>query len=219
MIYYPIMKLREVGVTSILIVSGKGHAGHFLELLGSGSEFGVNLSYEVQEEAGGIAQAIGLAENFVGEDPFVVILGDNIYEDDLSPAVQSFLMNDSEAHIFLKKVESPENYGCPRFENEQIVEIIEKPKIPPSSYAVTGCYLYRSDVFEFVRKLKPSNRGELEVSDINDHYVKKGTLSSTSLKAFWGDCGESIDGMMEVSKYIQEHGISAPHSVSSPKHA
>jgi glucose-1-phosphate thymidylyltransferase len=205
MIYYPILKLKEMGVTSILLVSGKGHAGHFLELLGAGTEFGLNLAYEVQEEAGGIAQALNLAKDFVGEQKFVVMLGDNIFEDSLNEAARAFEAGTSEAHLFLKEVERPQSYGVPRLEGERIVEIMEKPATPPSPYAVTGCYFYTPDVFDVVSTMKPSARGELEITDVNDHYVKKGSLTHTVLPKFWGDCGESIDQMMNVASYVQKN--------------
>ena len=205
MIFYPLLKLKEMGITSILLVSGRGHAGHFLELLGGGSEFGVSISYEVQEEAGGIAQALGLARDFVGNQKFVVMLGDNVYEDNLAEAVRRFEGGDSKAHIFLKAMAHPESYGVPRFEGEKIVEILEKPKVPPSPYAVTGCYMYSPAVFEVIKGVEPSARGELEISSVNDHYVKKNTLTHTLLEGFWGDCGESIDGMMQVARFIQEN--------------
>lgn len=203
MVYYPLLKMKEIGIRSVLIVSGRGHAGHFLELLGSGAEFGMNIAYEVQEEAGGIAQALSLAEDFVGNEDVMVILGDNIFEDDLSGAVSNFLNSDKKAHVFLKEVGSPQSYGVPRFEGDKIVEILEKPQDPPSDFAVTGCYLYRTDVFDFIRTLAPSARGELEISDVNDHYVQNNQLSHTILSQFWGDCGESIDKLMEVANYVQ----------------
>jgi glucose-1-phosphate thymidylyltransferase len=205
MIYYAIEKLKQMGVTSILLVSGRGHAGHFLELLGGGAEFGVKLFYEVQEEAGGIAQALSLAEDFVGQEKLVVMLGDNVFEDDLSSAAQAFENGNDQAWIFLKSVANPQSYGVPRFEGERIVEILEKPQIPPSPYAVTGCYFYDPTVFDIIRKIQPSARGELEISDVNDHYVKAGVMGHTVLNGFWGDCGESIDGMMEVAHYVQAH--------------
>lgn len=207
MVYYPLQTLKQMGITSVLIVSGKGHAGHFLELLGSGQEFGMNLSYEVQEEAGGIAQALSLAEDFVDDENFMVVLGDNVFQDDLTSVVQEFNQSDSMAHVFLKKVEEPQHYGVPRFEGEQIVEIIEKPAEAPSPYAVTGAYVYTPDVFDVVRGLKPSARGELEISDVNDYYVKQGKLTHTILEGYWGDCGESIDAMMDVSRTVQSLGI------------
>ncbi len=204
MIYYPIQKMKEMGLTEVLLVSGKGHAGHFLELLSSGQGFGLKLAYEVQEEAGGIAQALSLAENFVGNEKCAVILGDNIFFDDLRGAKQAFEQGDSKAHLFLKQVPRPQSYGVPRIENERIVDIFEKPIIPPSSYAVTGCYFYAPDVFDRIRLLKPSERGELEITDVNRSYAQEGTLSFDYLKDFWGDCGESIDGMMEVARTIQD---------------
>lgn len=204
MIYYPLQKMKEMGVESVLLVSGRGHAGHFLELLGGGNEFGLKLAYEVQEEAGGIAQALSLAEDFVGDDKFVVILGDNVFLDDLKPARQLFEMSGDKAHLLLKEVAKPQSYGVPRFEEGKIVEILEKPSVAPSNYAVTGCYFYDPSVFDLIRQLKPSARGELEITDVNDAYVKEGALSYTVLQDFWGDCGESIDGMMDVSRTIQE---------------
>ncbi|MFT7184264.1 MAG: glucose-1-phosphate thymidylyltransferase [Oceanicoccus sp.] len=207
MVYYPLLKMKEMGVTSVLIVSGRGHAGHFLELLGGGSEFGMNIAYEVQEEAGGIAQALALAEDFIGSDDMVVILGDNIFEDSLTDAVKRFTSSDKKAHVFLKEVDKPQSYGVARLEGDKLVEIIEKPENPPSNYAVTGCYLYRSDVFEFIRTLSPSARGELEISSVNEHYIKSGDMSYTTLEKFWGDCGESISQMLKVSNYVMEAGL------------
>lgn len=203
MIYYPLLKLKEMGVTSILLVSGKGHAGHFLELLGAGTEFGISIAYEVQEEAGGIAQALNLAKDFVGDEKFVVMLGDNIFEDSLLEAARNFESGNNEAHIFLKEVERPQSYGVPRLEGDKIVEILEKPATPPSPYAVTGCYLYTPEVFKVIQSIKPSARGELEITDVNDYYVKKGSMGHTILQHFWGDCGESIDHMMSVARHIQ----------------
>lgn len=204
MIYFPIMKMKEMGIKSILIVSGRGHAGHFLELLGSGSELGVSISYEVQEEAGGIAQALSLAEEFACDDKFAVMLGDNVFEDNLNEAVEEFKSSGNEAHVFLKEVKNPKSYGVVKFENEKVVEIQEKPSVPPSNFAVTGFYLYSPAVFNVIRTLKPSARGELEISDVNNYYVKNNKLGNTKLKGFWGDCGESFDSLMEVSRFIQQ---------------
>lgn len=203
MIYYPILKLKDAGVDSILLISGRGHAGHFLELLGSGSELGVKLAYEVQEEAGGIAQALQLAKEFVGDQKFVVMLGDNVFMDDLNEAFKAFEQDSNDIHLFLKELSQPESYGVPVFEGDKIVQILEKPKPAPSPYAVTGCYLYTPEVFDIINQIKPSNRGELEISDVNDYYVRNGKVSYTILQDFWGDCGESVDAMMQVSNYIQ----------------
>lgn len=203
MIYHSLMKMKEMGVQSALIVSGKGHAGHFLELLGSGAEFGLRLSYEVQEEAGGIAQALALAEEFCGNESMAVMLADNIFEDSLKDEIRNFEKSDLSAHVFLKEVENPKSYGVARFEGEKLAEILEKPASPPSKFAVTGLYLYKRDVFDVVRTLKPSARGELEISDVNNHYLKKAGLGYSKLKGFWGDCGESFDSLMEAAKFIQ----------------
>lgn len=204
MIYFPIMKMKEMGIKSILIVSGKGHAGHFLELLGSGSEFGVNISYEVQEEAGGIAQALNLAAEFAGGDKFAVMLGDNVFEDNLNEALEAFKNSADDAHIFLKEVKNPKSYGVVKFDGEKIVEIQEKPSEPASNFAVTGFYLYSPEVFNVIKTLKPSARGELEISDVNNYFVKNGKIGHTKLSGFWGDCGESFDSLIEVSKFIQQ---------------
>ncbi len=175
MIYYPIETLRDAGIKDIMIVSGKGHAGHFLELLGSGREFGVNLSYAIQEEAGGIAQALSLTKEFVDDDKMVVILGDNIFEDNLSPAIEEFKKTSIGAGIFLKEVEHPEHYGVARIDGDKITEIIEKPKQFISNMAVVGMYMYDNQVWDVIKNLKPSGRGELEITDVNNFYIKQGT--------------------------------------------
>lgn len=203
MIFHPLMKMKEMGITSVLIVSGKGHASHFLELLGSGSELGLRLSYEVQEEAGGIAQALALAEEFCGGENLAVMLADNIFGDNFKAEVENFEKSDSDAQLFLKEVASPKSYGVARFEGERLAEILEKPANPPSGYAVTGFYLYRPNVFEIIKTLRPSARGELEISDVNNHYVQKAKISYSKLKEFWGDCGESFDSLIEAAKFIQ----------------
>lgn len=203
MIFHPLMKMKEMGIKSVLIVSGKGHAGHFLELLGSGAEFGLRLSYEVQEEAGGIAQALALAEDFCGNEALAVMLADNIFEDNLKAAIEDFERSDSTAHVFLKEVSKPESYGVARFEGEKLSEIQEKPANPPSKFAVTGFYLYKPQVFSIIKTLKPSARGEMEVSDLNNRYLADSSLTFTKLKGFWGDCGESFDSLMEAAKFIQ----------------
>jgi glucose-1-phosphate thymidylyltransferase len=203
MIYYPLFSLKRAGITDILIVSGKGHAGHFLELLGSGRELGLNLSYEVQDEAGGIAQALALAETFAGDERVCVVLGDNIIQDDVSDAFESFMMQPRGAKIFLKKVERPENYGVPIVEGSKIKEIIEKPKNPPSDFAVTGIYMYDNQVFDIIRTLKPSKRGELEITDVNNFYIEQDTLTYDVMQGFWGDCGESFDSLLDAATMIQ----------------
>ncbi len=202
MIYYPIETLRDAGIKDIMIVSGKGHAGHFLELLGSGREFGVNLSYAIQEEAGGIAQALSLTKEFVDDDKMVVILGDNIFEDNLSPAIEEFKKTSIGAGIFLKEVEHPEHYGVARIDGDKITEIIEKPKQFISNMAVVGMYMYDNQVWDVIKNLKPSGRGELEITDVNNFYIKQGTMKYSTLSGWWADGGESIDTWLEANNLL-----------------
>ena len=202
MIYYPIETLRDAGIKDIMIVSGKGHAGHFLELLGSGREFGVNLSYAIQEEAGGIAQALSLTKEFVDDDKMVVILGDNIFEDNLSQAIEEFKKTPIGARVFLKEVEHPEHYGIARIDGDKILEIIEKPKQFIGNLAVTGLYLYDNQVWDVIKNLKPSGRGELEITDVNNFYVQQGTMKFDVLPGWWADGGESIDTWLEANNLL-----------------
>lgn len=205
MIYYPLFALKRAGVKDVLIVSGKGHAGHFLELLGSGARLGLRISYEVQEEAGGIAQALGLAERFsAGGEKICVILGDNIIQDDMTSAACDFENQVKGAKIFIKKVSKPESYGVPTIDGNRIIKITEKPKKPDSPFAVTGIYMYDYQVFDIIRNLKPSGRGELEITDVNNFYVGQGSLTYEILEGFWGDCGESFDSLMEAAQLVQK---------------
>jgi len=204
MIYYPLFTLKRAGIRDILIISGKGHAGDFLELLGSGKDLGLKLTYEVQEEAGGIAHALALAERFVDGDKVCIVLGDNILQDDIHPAVTSFELEPKGAKIFLKKVENPSSYGVPTIDGDKIEKITEKPKNPDSPFAVTGVYMYDYQVFDIVRGLKPSGRGELEITDVNNYYIEQGTMTYEVLEGFWGDCGESFDSFMEAAKLVQK---------------
>jgi glucose-1-phosphate thymidylyltransferase len=199
MIYYPLEKLIESGIKDILIVSGPGHAGHFLNLLGSGKEFGVRLTFEIQDEAGGIAQALGLAEDFADKGPVTVILGDNIFEDSIRLDVKNFLGG---ARVFLKEVDSPQRFGVAELKNDRVVNIEEKPKNPKSKYAVTGLYIYDNDVFDVIKTLKPSGRGELEITDVNNHYIKKGKMQASMLKGFWSDAG-TFDSLMRASQLVK----------------
>ena len=203
MIYYPLYALKEAGITNVLIVSGIGHAGSFLELLGSGSQMGMKISYEVQEEAGGIAQALSLAENFANNEKVVVVLGDNVLEDSISKAVEEFKLQPRGARIFLKSVETPQAYGVAELDGDKVVKIIEKPMNPPSDLAVIGCYMYDPQVFEVIKGLSPSNRNELEITDVNNFYLEQGTLKYDVLNGFWGDCGESFDSLMHAASLVQ----------------
>lgn len=191
MIYYPLDTLKACGIMDILIISGKGHAGHFLNLLESGRELGVRLSYGVQEEAGGIAQALSLAEDFADQQPIAVILGDNIYErpSEVADAVQEYSKTNAGAMVLLKEVIDPQRFGVAEVQGSVVVSIQEKPVQPKSNMAVTGFYLYDGQVFDIIRTLKPSGRGELEITDVNNHYLSKGQLSFSVMKGQWTDAG------------------------------
>lgn len=186
MIYFPLGTLLRAGIRDILIVSGKEHAGGFLRLLGSGRDFGCKFSFEVQEEAGGIAQALSLAESFVDHDSCTVILGDNIYEDDFAESIKNFK---SGGMVFLKEIPDPERFGVPVIENGLVTEIVEKPQKPASNYAVTGLYIYDKTVFDVIKTIKPSGRGELEITDVNNHYIHQKTMQVTYVKGSWTDAG------------------------------
>lgn len=187
MIYYPIEKLTEAGIEEILIVTGTEHMGDVVNLLGSGKDFGCRFTYKVQDEAGGIAQALGLAENFCGDEPMTVILGDNIFETGLSKALENF--DGSGAQILIKQVEDPERFGVAELEGDRIIGIEEKPDHPKSEFAVTGIYMYDSQVFDLIRNLKPSSRGELEITDVNNHYIENGEMKYSILDGWWTDAG------------------------------
>lgn len=185
MIYYPLQTLINAGIKDILIVSGPGHAGHFVNLLGSGKEFGVKLSFEIQDETGGIAQALGLAEDFVGDDMCTVVLGDNIFEDKID--VSDFKAG---ARLYLKEVDHANRFGVAEInEKNEIINIEEKPAKPKSNLAVTGLYVYDNKVFDIIKTLKPSARGELEITDVNNKYIKKRKMGAVILKGFWSDAG------------------------------
>ncbi|HKL14086.1 MAG TPA: sugar phosphate nucleotidyltransferase [Balneolaceae bacterium] len=187
MIYYPIEKLINAGIDEILIVTGTDHMGAVVNLLGSGKDFGCRFTYKVQDEAGGIAQALGLAENFVGSDTMTVILGDNIFEASLDAALENY--PGSGGQILLQKVDDPERFGVAELNGEKIVGIEEKPDQPKSDYAVTGIYMFDSRVFDLIKTLKPSGRGELEITDVNNHYIKKGEMRFSVLEGWWTDAG------------------------------
>ncbi len=196
MIFYPIEKLTGAGIEEILIVTGTEHMGDVVGLLGSGREFGCSFTYKVQDEAGGIAQALGLAENFVGGDRMCVILGDNVFADSIAGAVERFAnAREGTAHIFLKQVPDPERFGVAELDGERIVSIEEKPEQPKGDHAVTGIYMYGPEVFSIVPNLTPSGRGELEITDVNAHYVREQKMAYTILKGWWTDAGtfESLD--------------------------
>ncbi|UVI28616.1 sugar phosphate nucleotidyltransferase [Paenibacillus spongiae] len=190
MICHGIEKFRDAGIEEILIVIGKHSAGLFTELLGSGKEWGVRITYKIQEEAGGIAQALSLAEPIMKTgERFVVLLGDNLFEDSLTPYVQAFHRQTEGARVLLKKVHDPTRYGVPILKDDRIESIEEKPAQPKSDYCVTGIYMYDSGVFDVIRAIKPSTRGELEITDVNNVYSAKGQLAYDILDGWWTDAG------------------------------
>jgi glucose-1-phosphate thymidylyltransferase len=190
MIYYPIQQLVHAGVREVLIVTGGDSAGDFLKLLRNGHDFGLDqLRYAYQEGEGGIAEALGLAEFFAAGEPIVVILGDNLFQDSLAPAIGLFRDEPTGAMILLKEVPDPERFGVARVEGERVVEIVEKPARPASRLAVTGCYLYDPRVFEIIQTLEPSQRGELEITDVNNQYIEWGAMRHHSVNGWWTDAG------------------------------
>ena len=198
MIYYPIEKLTSIGVEQILIVTGVEYMGDVVGLLGSGREFGCQFTYKVQDEAGGIAQALGLAEGF--GQRLAVILGDNIFQANLKDYADKFLSQGAGARVLLKQVSSPERFGVAEISDGEIVSIEEKPEKPKSDYVVTGIYFYDASVFDIIRTLKPSARGELEISDVHNSYIAKGQLSYDILDGWWSDAGtfESLNHVNEL---------------------
>ncbi len=203
MIYYPLETLTGAGVNEIVIVSGKGFAGHFVELLGSGKEFGAQISYEVQEQPGGIAQALGLCERWAGQEKIVVLLGDNIFEDNISQAVKDFESQPRGAKIFLKQVEDPHRFGVAELEGEKVVGIEEKPAEPKSNYAVTGLYMFDPQVWAVIKNLQPSGRGELEITDVNNFFVEQGTMTSEIVNGWWSDAG-TFSSLYRANKLVYE---------------
>ena len=207
MIYYPIQTLVNAGITDILVVTGGNNAGDFLRLLGNGREFGLkHINYTYQERAGGIAEALGLAEHFVDGQKVVVILGDNIIEGNIRGAVQAFEEQERGAKVLLKEVPDPENYGVPILDGSRIVTIEEKPAKPATNYAVIGIYMYDATVFDIIKELEPSGRGELEITDVNNAYIRNGTMTSDVLKGWWGDAGASIDAYLYANNLVAQHG-------------
>jgi len=189
MIYYPIAKLTSVGIDRILIVTGIEYMGDVVSLLGSGREFGCEFTYKVQDEAGGIAEALGLAGNFAQGQPVVVILGDNIFQASLKGYVDKFILQKTGARVLLKQVAEPQRFGVAEISDGKVINIEEKPKKPKSDYAITGIYFYDASVFDIIRKLEPSARGELEITDVNNAYIAKGQLAYDILDGWWTDAG------------------------------
>ncbi len=189
MIYHPIHKLLEAGIEEILVVTGVEHMGDVVTLLGSGVEMGCRFTYKVQDQAGGIAQALALGENFAHGDSMAVILGDNIFEDSIHPFADEFIRQRDGAKIILKEVTDPERFGVALLDGDRVISIEEKPKQPKSNWAVTGIYFYDSRVFEIIRQQKPSGRGEMEITDVNNAYIQQGGMTWGKFKGWWTDAG------------------------------
>ena len=210
MVNYAIEALVKAGITELMLVTGGTHAGEFLRLLGNGHEYGIDrLSYAYQERAGGIAEALGLAERFVGGERVCVMLADNVVEGSLRRAVENFEAQERGARIILAPEDNPEHLrhlGVPELEDGRVTGIVEKPDDPPSNFAVTGIYFYDADVFQVIPTLEPSGRGELEITDVNNHYVRAGAMEYDVLEGFWGDAGESIDAYYEVNDFVRANG-------------
>ena len=211
MVAYAIECLVRAGITELMLVTGGTHAGEFLRLLGNGHEWGIErLSYAYQERAGGIAEALGLAERFAAGDRVCVMLADNVVERSIRRSVENFEAQERGARILLAREDDPEHLrhlGVPELDGEgRVLRIVEKPDEPPSPFAVTGIYFYDADVFEIIPGLVPSGRGELEITDVNNHYVEQGTMEYDVLDGFWGDAGESIDAYYAVNDFVRANG-------------
>jgi glucose-1-phosphate thymidylyltransferase len=211
MVTYAIEALVRAGITEIMLVTGGTHAGEFFRLLGNGHEYGIErLFYAYQEQEGGIAEALGLAERFGRDDRVVVMLADNVFERSIRPTIENFERQDRGGRIALARLPEPEHLrhlGVAELDGERVLRIVEKPKDPPSEYAVTGVYFYDESVWDVIPTLKPSGRGELEITDVNNWYVEQGTMEYDVLEGFWGDAGESIDAYYEVNDFVRAHGV------------
>jgi len=206
MIYYPLQALINAGIEDILIVTGGTYAGDFLRLLGNGHEFGLkHINYTYQEGEGGIAAALRMAEFFAAEDKLCVMLGDNIIEKNIREAVKKFDRQKAGAKIMIKEVPDPQRFGVPVLEGDKIVKIEEKPKAPKSPYAVTGIYLYDKTVFDIIKSLRPSDRGELEITDVNNVYIERGHLTWEVLDGWWTDAG-TFESLLRASQMVAETG-------------
>jgi glucose-1-phosphate thymidylyltransferase len=206
MIYYPIQTLINAGINDILIVTGGNNAGDFLRLLGNGNEFGLkHINYTYQEGEGGIAEALDLAEFFAAGDKICVVLGDNIIEKNIQKAAETFHKQKSGAKILLKEVPDPQRFGVPELKEDQVVRIEEKPKKPKSNYAVIGIYFYDSAVFDIIKTLNPSDRGELEISDVNNRYIEKGLMTWDLLEGWWTDAG-TFESLLRANQLVAQTG-------------
>jgi glucose-1-phosphate thymidylyltransferase len=218
MIFHPVKKLIDAGIDEILVVTGVEHMGDVVTLLGSGKDFGCRFTYKVQDEAGGIAQALGLAENFAGRDSMCVILGDNIFQDPIRRFADAFEAQRRGARLILKAVHDPQRYGVAEVDGSRVLRIVEKPREPKSDLAVVGVYFYDSDVFSVIKTLKPSARGELEITDVNNHYLRAGTLQCDRLEGWWTDAGtfESLHAAHELVTGRAQNALEAERRSAAP---
>jgi glucose-1-phosphate thymidylyltransferase len=206
MIYYPLQTLVNAGITDIMVVTGGNSAGEFLRLLGNGKAFGLkHLNYTYQEGEGGIAQALSLVEHFCSGEPVCVVLGDNIIEGNIRAAVADYHRQGGGAKIILKKVPDPQRFGVPRLEGKRVVRIDEKPAKPQSDYAVIGIYMYDETVYDIIRDLKPSGRGELEITDVNNAYIERDAMTWDELEGWWTDAG-TFESLLRASNLVAETG-------------
>ncbi len=207
MIYYPLQTLINAGIKDIMIVTGGNNAGEFLRLLGNGRRFGLkDISYTYQEGEGGIAEALSLAEDFADGEKVLIVLGDNVIGKDIIREKEEFEKQKEGAKILIKKVSHPENFGVPVLNGDKVIGIEEKPKKPKSQYAVTGIYMYDSRVFDIIKTLERSDRGELEITDVNNAYIKAGTMTCSELDGWWIDAGSSPENLAEATQLVMKTG-------------
>jgi glucose-1-phosphate thymidylyltransferase len=207
MIYYPLNSLVSAGIKDILIVTGGDNPGDFLKLLGSGKEFGLKeIHFLYQEGAGGIAEALSLAEDFADNEKIVVILGDNVFETNIKKYIDNFKNQERGAKLFFKKVPDPKRFGIGEFENDKLINIEEKPKKPKSNLAAVGLYMYDNQIFDIIKNLEPSHRGEFEITDVNNFYIKQGTASFETLDGFWSDVG-TFETIIKTAEFVKDKNI------------
>ena len=210
MVTYAIEAFVKGGITELMLVTGGTHAGEFFRLLGDGHEHGIErLSYAYQERESGIADALGLAARFAAGERVAVLLADNVFEHSIRPVIDNYERQEGGARIVLSREEEPEHLrhlGVAELDGDRVLRIVEKPESPPSDLAVTGLYFYDASVFEFVPTLSPSDRGELEITDVNNWYIERGAMEYDVLEGFWGDAGESIDAYYAVNDFVRQHG-------------
>jgi glucose-1-phosphate thymidylyltransferase len=206
MVYYPIQTLVNAGIADIMIVTGGNSAGDFLKLLGNGKAFGLkHLNYTYQEGEGGIAEALSLVEHFAAKEPVCVVLGDNIIEGNIAAAVRAYKEQGKGAKIILKKVPDPDRFGVPELDGQRVLRIEEKPKLPKSEYAVIGVYMYDGEVYDIIRTLEPSGRGELEITDVNNAYIKRDQMTWEELDGWWTDAG-TFESLLRASNLVARTG-------------